>query len=185
MLIMVSGHRTGCTNAAARLRGRIRNILACMIIAFCSALAVQAQKLDVVIVDRQTNDTNYTYQIPGRLFAQSNANANCYGTANNVNCSGDSTTTGTVTSPQTVSYDVRGATFALRLPDGRLVIVNCESKYAPKGDHINRRSCRTPLIDEIRAEFDGDKAKLIWPVSIDGKKNQSETYKILAILAKP
>jgi len=28
-------------------------------------------------------------------------------------------------------------------------------------------------------------AKLIWPVSLDGKKMQSETYKILGILDKP
>ena len=30
-----------------------------------------------------------------------------------------------------------------------------------------------------------DNAKLIWPVSLDGKKMQSETYKILGILDKP
>jgi len=30
----------------------------------------------------------------------------------------------------------------------------------------------------------GDKAKLKWPVSIDGKKMQSETYKIIAVLPK-
>jgi hypothetical protein len=42
-----------------------------------------------------------------------------------------------------------------------------------------------PLVNEIQAEFDGDKAKLQWPVSIDGKKTESETYKILAILSKP
>jgi hypothetical protein len=34
-------------------------------------------------------------------------------------------------------------------------------------------------------EFDGDKAKLKWPVSLDGKKNESETYKILAVVSKP
>jgi len=28
-------------------------------------------------------------------------------------------------------------------------------------------------------------AKLIWVVSLDGKKMQSETYKVLAILDKP
>jgi hypothetical protein len=76
---------------------------------------------------------------------------------------------------------VRGATFTLSLPNRRLVIVNCESKYSPKGDGVNRRSCRTPLVDEIQAEFKGDKAKLFWSVSIDGKKLESETYKILAV----
>jgi hypothetical protein len=40
-------------------------------------------------------------------------------------------------------------------------------------------------MDSIQAEFNSDNAKLIWPVSLDGKKMQSETYKILAILDKP
>jgi hypothetical protein len=62
--------------------------------------------------------------------------------------------------------------------------VNCDSKYKTRGDHVNRRSCRFPLINGIQAEFDHDKAKLIWPVSIDGKKLESETYKILAVLDK-
>jgi hypothetical protein len=33
-------------------------------------------------------------------------------------------------------------------------------------------------------EFSGDNAKLTWPVSIDGKKLQSETYKILGVVKK-
>ncbi len=37
---------------------------------------------------------------------------------------------------------------------------------------------------EIQAEFKGDKAKLRWSVSLDGKKTQSETYKILAVMEK-
>ena len=41
-----------------------------------------------------------------------------------------------------------------------------------------------PLVDDIDVEFNGDKAKLIWPVSIDGKKMASETYKILGVLSK-
>jgi hypothetical protein len=71
------------------------------------------------------------------------------------------------------------------LPDGRVVVVNCESKYKFKADSINRRSCRRPLVADIQAEFDGNKAKLKWIVSIDGKKTESENYKILAILNKP
>jgi len=42
-----------------------------------------------------------------------------------------------------------------------------------------------PLVENIQAEFHGDKAKLTWVVSLDGKKTQSETYKVLAILEKP
>jgi len=80
-----------------------------------------------------------------------------------------------------------GATFTLQLPDGRLAIVNCESKFAEHmaGRVGDRRSCRTPLVDSIEADFNGDNAKLIWPVSLDGKKMQSETYKILGILDRP
>jgi hypothetical protein len=82
---------------------------------------------------------------------------------------------------------VRGATFTLQLPDGRAAIVNCESKFAEHfaGRAGNHRSCRMPLVENIQAEFHSDKAKLIWVVSLDGKKMQSETYKVLAILDKP
>jgi hypothetical protein len=41
-----------------------------------------------------------------------------------------------------------------------------------------------PLVDAIQADFHGDKAKLEWNVSLDGKKKESETYKIVAILDK-
>ncbi len=165
---------------------RTANALTVCAVLFPVAAAAQASpRLNVVIVDRQISGTNYSYVVPGHLFAQSNSNANCFDTANSVNCSGGTRTTASVTPPSSVSYDVRGATFTLRLPDGRLVVVNCESKYALKFDYINRRSCRIPLVNEIQAEFDGDKAKLEWPVSIDGKKTQTETYKILAILSNP
>jgi hypothetical protein len=85
------------------------------------------------------------------------------------------------TPPRSVGYSVTGSTLSLLLPDGRVAVVNCESKYALRGDYVNRRSCRIPIANEIEAEFDGDKAKLRWPVSIDGKKTDSETYKILGV----
>jgi hypothetical protein len=85
------------------------------------------------------------------------------------------------------TFKVHGATFTLELPDGRVAVVNCESKFA---EHMagcvgNRRSCRTPIVDNIEVDFHGDNAKLTWPVSLDGKKMQSETYKILGMLEKP
>ena len=49
----------------------------------------------------------------------------------------------------------------------------------------DRRSCRVSLVNYIVAEFDGDRARLKWPVSIDGSKYQTETYKILKVIAKP
>lgn len=149
------------------------------------SLPALGQKLNVMIVGRQDNATEYTYVVPGRFSSNSNARANCFGDTY-VNCSASSTTTGYSTPAQQVSYQVRGATLTLLLPDGRAVVVNCASKFAehfagPAGNH---RSCRIPLVDDIQADFHGDKAKLEWSVSLDGKKMRSETYKVLAILDK-
>jgi hypothetical protein len=150
------------------------------------ATSASAQKLDVKILDRQDNETEYTYVAPSHFSSQTSANVNCNSNPNNVNCNGSSRTTGSSTPAYEGSYHVRGATLSLQLPDGRVAVVNCESKFAehmagPAGNH---RSCRVPLVDNIKAEFKGDKAKLVWVVSLDGKKTQSETYKILAVLDK-
>jgi hypothetical protein len=151
------------------------------------AASSSAQKLMVKVLNRQDNETDYTYVVPGTFNSQSNANVNCYGSDTNVNCNGSSSTSGLNMPAQQVSYHVRGATFTLQLPDTRVVVVNCESKFKERmaGPRGNRRSCRIPLVDEINADFHGDNAKLEWVVSLDGKKIQSETYKILAILGKP
>lgn len=119
--------------------------------------AASAQTLNVKIIDRQDKEDQYSY-------------AAIY---NNVAVG--------------QSFKVQGATFTLQLPDGRLAVVNCDSKFAEHfaGRVGNRRSCRTPIVDSIQADFHGDNAKLIWPVSLDGKKMQSETYKILGVLDKP
>ena len=131
------------------------SLIAAGLILVCVA-SVSAQKLDVKIVDRQDKEDAYDY-------------AAVY---NNVAVGR--------------TFTVHGATFTLLLPDGRLAIVNCESKFAEHmaGRAGNVRSC-TPLVDDIQVDFNGDKAKLIWPVSLDGKKMQSETYKILGVLDKP
>ena len=156
-----------------------------IVVIFATAPAF-SQKLDVKIVNRQNNETEYSYVVPGYSIANSNTNVSCFGNANNVNCNGSTRTSGSSTPAQGVSYHVRGATFSLQLPDGRVAVVNCESKFAEHfaGPRGNRRSCRLPLVDDIQAEFDGDKAKLKWSVSIDGKKMASETYKIIAVLAQ-
>ena len=147
-----------------------------------STKTANAQKLNVKIVDRRDSSTNYAYTAPAYFNSRSDSNLTCYG---DTTCSGSTTTTGSVSPPRSISYQVRGATFTLQLPDGRGAVVNCESKYKPRGDYINRRDRRMPLVDDIQAEFHGDKAKLSWIVSLDGKKMQSETYKVLAILEKP
>jgi len=149
-----------------------------------SVLAHAGQKFDVRIIDRQDSQTGYSYVVPAHSNAVSNTNVNCYGGNTNVNCTGTTTSTGTIAPPRKIAYNVTGATLSLELPDGRVAVVNCEGKYKPRGDYINRRSCRIPYVNEIHAEFDGKNAKLSWPVSIDGKKFDSETYKILAVLEK-
>jgi hypothetical protein len=65
-----------------------------------------------------------------------------------------------------------------------MTVVNCVSKFAEHfaGAAGNHRSCRIPILDDIHAEFKGKDAKLFWPVSLDGKRLESETYKILAVL---
>ncbi len=125
------------------------------LVLICAASA-SAQKLDVKIVDRQDKEDEYDYAAVFNNIAVAK------------------------------SFKVRGATFTLQLPDGRGAVVNCDSKFAEHmaGRVGNRRSCRMPLVDNIQADFHGDNAKLIWAVSLDGKKMQSETYKVLAILDK-
>jgi hypothetical protein len=133
----------------------MRKFLVPVVVVFVVAPAF-AQKLAVKIINRQDNATNIssTFVVPNYFVHR--------------------------------EFQVRGATLALQLPDGRVAVVNCESKFAEHfaGHAGNRRSCRLPLVDDIQAEFDGDQAKLKWVVSIDGKKMESETYKILAVLAK-
>jgi hypothetical protein len=158
-------------------------IVVSVLFRFASAFA---QKLDVKIIARQDNETEYTYVVAGYSSSNSNTNVNCSGDRNNVNCHGSTYTTGSSTPVGQVSFRVRGATYSLLLPDGRVAVVNCESKFAEHmaGHAGNHRSCRMPLVDDIEAEFSGDKAKLKWNVSLDGKKTASETYKILGVLSK-
>ena len=150
-------------------------------------LSALAQKLNVKIVDRQEHDSSYTYFVPGYSSSNTNANANCSGYGSTVNCNGTSTTNTFNRPAQRGSFSVRGATFSLLLPDGRIAVVNCDIKFAEHfaGAAGNHRNCRQPLVDDIQADFHGNNAKLEWVVSLDGKKKQSETYKVLGILDKP
>lgn len=147
-----------------------------------------AEQFSVKILDRQDRAAEYTYSIPGHSNSTSTTDANCYGIANTANCTATTRTTGSSTPARTGSYPVRGATLSLQLPDGRVAVVNCDSKLNwtdfSKPNQV-RRSCKIPLVENIQAEFDRDKAKLKWSVSIDGRKMESETYKILAVIDNP
>jgi len=152
------------------------------------AASLRAQQMTVKIIDRKTSETNYTYQVPGHATSSTYGNANCtansFGDSASADCTGSSTTTTQVTAPTVVSFSVTGATFSLLLPDGRIAVVNCVSKFAERmaGPAGNHRSCRMPIVDEIQADFKGKSARLEWSVSLDGKKKESETYKVLGIL---
>jgi hypothetical protein len=162
----------------------MRTFLVAVVVLFLVAPAF-AQKLAVKIIDRQNNSGSYTYVVPGYSNSTSNTSINCNGNPNVANCSGSTRTNGSSTPALVGSYQVTGATLSLQLPDGRVAVVNCESKLNWMNVQGQRRSCRVPLVNNIQAEFDGDKATLKWSVSIDGKKMESETYKILAVLDKP
>src|ERR1017187_311883 len=94
------------------------------LILLCAGSA-SAQKLDVKIVDRQDKENEYDY----------------VAVYNNVAVG--------------KSFKVHGATFTLQLPDGRSTVVNCEGKFAEHmaGRVGNRRSCRTPVVDNIQAHI--------------------------------
>lgn len=154
-------------------------VAALVILFVAPASQAQKKKLSVQIVNRQSSATEYTYTVPG--YAASSCNASVDGNTASANCVASDTPA------SSGSYSVHGATLSLLLPDGRIVVVNCYTKPNwTDWDHPTDayRSCREPITNTIEAEFKGDDAKLEWPVSIDGKKKQNETYKIIGILSK-
>jgi hypothetical protein len=90
-------------------------LLGFVLFVFASPTFGQKQ-LDVKIVDRKDNSTDYSYVIPARFTSRTNSDANCSDSLGGINCSGSSTTTGSATPATQVSYQVRGSTFSLQLP---------------------------------------------------------------------
>jgi hypothetical protein len=156
-------------------------ILTAAAIALTITPAAFAQTLLVHIVERQESKTELTAEIPDQADSTASKSLTGEKKAGSSDKSAAKADKGT----QTRSNSVTGATLTLQLPDRRLVRVTCESKYALRFDYINRRSCRTPPADDVTAEFKGDEAKLIWSVSLDNRKTQSETYTILNIVPSP
>ncbi len=72
-----------------------------------------------------------------------------------------------------------GVKLTLQLPNGDTAVVSCTHK--PAFGNNGERPCRVPPVDSFEVAFHGDKAKLIWPTSLDGTKMESETYKIIAV----
>lgn len=137
----------------------------------------------VTIIKRAQSQSTYKYEVPG--YTAWGCGADLFG---QTGC-----TDGVSPSLLVGEYNVSGATLSLLLPDGRVVVVNCVAKRRylhsrrsdwRTNDFGNYRDCRQPPTDGVVVEFEGNKAKLIWPVSIDGTKMQDETYKIIAVLSK-
>jgi hypothetical protein len=151
----------------------------------CACCSAFAQRMSVHVLERRDQETGYHGYVPGRSSGNSTGSTNCNDYAGSINCQSSGYNTSYYTEPHINAYNVTGTTLSLVLPDGRIAIANCASKYAPKGDYVNRRSCRIPLVEDLDADFKGKNVKLYWSVSIDGRKSESETYKILAVLPAP
>jgi hypothetical protein len=87
--------------------------------------------------------------------ATAQTNLNRFDGGSNVNCSGTTTATGTTVPAYFGSIEVRDATLSLPLLDGRIAVVNCDSKFAERftGPAGNRRDCRVPIVDTSRWSF--------------------------------
>jgi hypothetical protein len=142
-----------------------------------------AQKLEATVLYRQDSDVNYFAVIPGYTSPEPESSPNCALDPDPAECSPTTHTNQLLSAQGEVTYNVVGTTLSLLLPDGRIALVNCVSKYSSKGNYVNRRSCGMPLSEHVQAEFNGKTAKLKWPVGNDGK-TESETYKIVAYLDK-
>jgi hypothetical protein len=155
------------------MNGRMICSITLILLYFANSVAA-AEKMSVIILDQQSRDTDYRYVVPGYPIATSNAAGAIKGVGNRAS------NNKTNTLGATESFPVTGTTLTLKLPDNRVVVVNCSPKihWMPiPGSH----DCLIPPINRIQVEFSGNKARLVWPVSIDGKKIKKETYAILAV----
>jgi hypothetical protein len=151
---------------------------------FCDA-ASYGQTMNVKIIKRQTGDTAYNYSTPGRTDTTTKTRTKCKEGTYGEHCVKVTEHETEYVPPTQGTYAVTGATLSLLLPDGRVAVVNCASKLNLfSTDPHPQRSCRIPPVDNIQVEFKGNNAKLAWPVSVDGLKLESETYKIVALLEK-
>ena len=151
-----------------------------------SASAAPPKKLDVIVIDRKDVTSEYNYVVPGKISSNGDASVNCTSIGTSTNCTASGENHKEFSPGMIGNYQLTGSTLTLQLPDGRLTIVNCDSKINfTEWTGQRYRSCRIPMVANITADFRGDKAKLSWPVSIDGSKMATETYKIIAVLDAP
>lgn len=135
----------------------------------------------VTVVARHTGIDPYTFVVPGHLIVGSEST--CSG-ERLATCRGSESVAAVHVTAPSGSFQVQGATLSLALPDGRVALVNCRSKLngGLSGFLYPYRSCREPWVNDIQAEFDGDKATLRWPAALDSRTMERETYRLLGII---
>jgi len=143
-----------------------------------SVHSARAQKLDASVLYRQDSDVAYQAVIPGYSGPNADVTGACTLDPDPANCPSPSRANG---EPM---YTLIGTTLSLSLPNGQIAVVNCVDRHSAKGNYVNRRSCGMPLGERVGVEFNGQIAKLSWLVGQTGKI-ESETYKVVAVLAKP
>jgi hypothetical protein len=144
-----------------------------------STHSARAQKLEASVLYRQASDVAYHAVIPGYSGPNADITGACTLDPDPANCPSPSTSSGEPI------YTLIGTTLSLGLPDGRIALVNCIDRHSSKGNYINRQTCGMPLGERVEVEFAGHSAKLIWTAGRDGRKPESQIYKIVAMLAKP
>lgn len=154
--------------------------LAALSLAF-SVGSARAEKLPVSVLYRQDSDVTYHAVIPGYSGANADVTGACTLDPDPANCPDPRQDASAKDQP---SYTLVGTTLSLGLPDGRIALVNCVSRHSTYGNYVNRHACGMPLSEHAEADFTGRSAKLVWP-SPDGRKTESETYKVVAVLPKP
>lgn len=156
--------------------------LALALAAISPILAVRcarAEKVDASVLYRQDSDVAYHAVIPGYSGPNADITGACTLDPDPANCPAPSKTSGEPT------YTLIGTTLSLGLPDGRIAVVNCIDRHSEKGNYINRHTCGMPLSQHVEADINGQNAKLTWRVGPDGKKTESENYKVVALLSRP
>src|SRR6185369_4308771 len=81
-------------NRKTRRGNPMKVALTGIILIFAVSALAQKQKLDLKVVDRRDNETDYTYVVPAHFNSYSNSSVNCSSGFGTVDCSGSTTTTG-------------------------------------------------------------------------------------------
>lgn len=154
-------------------------VAAALISSVFSIESARAQKLEASVLYRQDSDVAYHAVIPGYSGPNADVTGACTLDPDPANCPSASKSDGEP------NYTLIGTTLSLGLPDGRIALVNCLDRHSERGNYIGRHTCGMPLSQHVGVEFNGNNAKLTWQAGPDGKKTESENYKVVAMLDKP